>query len=59
MTTKQRGGKRPGAGRPQQYESLIRATITLLPEHAEYLKTLGNGKLSEGVRILTEQQIQG
>lgn len=51
------GGKRQNAGRKREFDKLVRATVTLLPEHAEYLKQLGNGKLSEGIRILTEKYI--
>ena len=50
-----RGGRRPGAGRPQAYrEPLVRKTVTLPVSYVEQLTTFGAGNLSEGVRLLVE-----
>lgn len=57
MTTNKHGGPGRGQGRKRKYTELVRHTVTLLPEHAEWLRKLGNGKLSEGIRILTEKHL--
>ncbi len=50
-----RGGRRPGAGRPQAYrEPLVRKTVTLPVSYVEQLTTFGAGNLSEGIRLLAE-----
>lgn len=51
------GGKRQNAGRKREFEKLERHTVTLLPEHVEWLTKLGDGKLSAGIRILVEEHI--
>lgn len=48
--TKNKGGRPPLS----QDEPTIRTTITVTASQAEYLKTLGKGKLSKGVQIVTE-----
>lgn len=56
-TTKRHGGQRPGSGRkPHGYRSI---SVTLAPKHIEYLKRLGAGNASEGIRRLTQQAIEG
>jgi hypothetical protein len=50
-----RGGRRPGAGRPHAYrEPLVRKTVTLPVSYLDQLTTLGDGNLSEGIRLLVE-----
>jgi len=50
-----RGGRRPGAGRPPSYrEPLVRKTVTLPASYAEQLTTFGAGNLSDGIRLLVE-----
>ena len=50
-----RGGRRPGAGRPPAYrEPLVRKTVTLPISYVEQLTALGDGNLSEGIRLLAE-----
>jgi len=50
-----RGGRRPGAGRPQSYrEPLVRKTVTLPVSYVAQLTTFGAGNLSEGIRLLAE-----
>jgi hypothetical protein len=50
-----RGGRRPGAGRPQSYrEPLVRKTVTLPVSYVEQLTIFGVGNLSEGIRLLVE-----
>ena len=50
-----RGGRRPGAGRPQACrERLVRKTVTLPVSYVEQLTTFGAGNLSEGIRLLAE-----
>ncbi len=50
-----RGGRRPGAGRPQAYtEPLVRKTVTLPVSYVEQLTAFGDGNLSEGIRLLAE-----
>jgi len=55
------GGKRPRAGRPYlngsrpgEGERALKLTITLPRETAAFLRTLGGGNLSAGVRKVTE-----
>jgi hypothetical protein len=50
-----RGGRRPGAGRPHAYrEPLVRKTVTLPVSYVGQLTMLGNGNLSDGIRVLFE-----
>lgn len=50
------GGKREGAGRkPVGHLPAVRKTVTLPPEHIEYLIDLGAGNLSLGIRRLIER----
>lgn len=47
-----RGGRREGAGRPAAFSpNALRQSITVEPEHAEYLRTLG-GSVSLGLKKL-------
>jgi hypothetical protein len=50
------GGKRTGAGPKRKFDSLIRRTVTLPPEHIELLEKLGDGNLSAGIRLLVERE---
>ena len=51
----ERGGRRPGAGRPPTYrEPLLRKTVTLPASYVEQLTHLGHGNLSDGIRVLVE-----
>jgi hypothetical protein len=51
----ERGGRRPGAGRPPAYrEPLLRKTVTLPVSYVEQLTAFGAGNLSDGIRLLTE-----
>jgi len=53
--TPQRGGRRPGAGRPLSYgEPLLRKTVSLPQSYVEQLERYGNGNLSDGIRQLVE-----
>ena len=55
MPSAQRGGRRPGAGRPRSYsEPLLRKTVTLPPSYIEALTGFGHGNLSDGIRLLVE-----
>jgi hypothetical protein len=56
MTTTEHGGQRQGAGRPKQFEALIRKTVTLPPTIVKELEALGEGNLSAGIRRLYENQ---
>jgi hypothetical protein len=54
-TTRPRGGRRPGAGRPPAYtEPLLRKTVTLPESYVAHLEAYGRGNLSEGIRLLVE-----
>lgn len=55
------GGKRTGAGRPHldgsppgQGERASQYSVTLPADVAEYLRTIGEGNLSAGVRVAAE-----
>ena len=51
-----RGGRRAGAGRPPTYtEPLLRKTVTLPASYIRQLTWLGQGNLSDGIRLLAEQ----
>ena len=54
-TVGQRGGRREGAGRPAlpNDERLIQTTVRVAQSDLDSLKELGNGNLSEGVRLAT------
>jgi hypothetical protein len=55
MSSPQRGGRRPGAGRPRSYsEPLLRKTVTLPESYIQQLTSFGNGNLSDGIRLLVE-----
>jgi hypothetical protein len=55
MTSPQRGGRRPGAGRPPSYnEPLLRKTVTLPQSYIDQLTAFGAGNLSDGIRLLVE-----
>lgn len=45
-----RGGARPGAGKPK-IEGLVRVQITITEKDKAKAKKLGNGNVSEGIRI--------
>ncbi len=45
---------RPGAGRPKQFDRLVRVTISLPANYWGVLTRLGNGNVSEAVRHLLE-----
>lgn len=47
-----RGGARPGAGRPKQFDQLVRVAISLPASYWGVLTRLGNGNVSEAVRQL-------
>lgn len=51
-----RGGKRKGAGRPTKpiSEQKQRHNVTLSPTVANQLRQLGNGNLSRGIAIATQ-----
>lgn len=54
-TTRTRGGRRAGAGRPPAYtEPLLRKTVTLPESYVAHLEAYGRGNLSEGIRMLVE-----
>jgi len=59
MTEKQprHGGARAGAGRKPTPAHLRKQTysFSLLPSQFDYLKALGNGNASEGLRIVTRE----
>lgn len=47
-------------GRPRiANDKTVRTTITILPEHLEAMKELGNGNLSIGIRYAIESIIAG
>jgi hypothetical protein len=51
-----RGGKREGSGRkPLGPAPLTQYTVRLPAEVAERLRELGNGNLSEGIRIILDR----
>ncbi len=58
--TPQRGGRRPGAGRPSSYgEPLLRKTVSLPQPYVEQLERYGSAGthlwvLSDGIRQLVE-----
>jgi hypothetical protein len=56
------GGKRLGAGRhhldgspPGEGVAAVKVTVTVPPDVAEYLRRLGNGNRSLGVRLLVAE----
>jgi hypothetical protein len=50
-----RGGRRPGAGRPQLYaEPLVQVTVKLPASYVAQLQAAGGGNVSEGIRWLVE-----
>ena len=56
MTT--RGGAREGAGRkPIAPGGTVRATVTLPADALDLLRELGEGNVSEGVRLLVERHL--
>jgi len=53
---RRRGGRRPGAGRPQAYrEPLRRVSVALPLSYIEQLRRYGQDNLSEGIRRLVEE----
>ncbi len=55
MDSKQRGGRRSGAGRPRLTpDGLVSHNVTLSADDWAVIETLGNGNRSAGVRSLVE-----
>lgn len=50
-TSKPRGGRRPGSGRPSVSEGTTHhGGVRLTPQHVETARRLGDGNLSAGIR---------
>ena len=52
-----RGGRREGAGRPRTFsQDAVRLSVTLERAHVEWLRELGEGNVSAGIRRLLERK---
>ncbi len=45
------------AGRPKIFSSGLRSSVTIEKEHMRYLRRIGNGNISLGIRLLVTQAL--
>lgn len=52
----QHGGRRKGAGKkPILGETLVKISVRVKQEHADLIKSQGNGDVSQGMRLILDK----
>lgn len=59
MSEDQPRKRAPGGGRKLHPVPLVRFTVTITEDQAAYLRSIGAGKISAGIRALVDRTLHG